>query len=831
MPGGIRDIGWRAVRRWLDGLLQDIRLGRRRMIRAPGFTAVAFITITLGVAGNTALFALFEALLLRPPPYAEPEELVDIRLVAADDAFGSYSYPTLLDMEAATGSVFAGMTGAMPNIASFSDDSGRRDDLLHELVAGPYFQVLGIPAQVGRVFTPTEGTVAGADPVLVLSDAFWRRSFDADAGVVGRTVHLNGFPYTIVGVAPRGFHGVLPVLRPDFWALASMADQLSLNGPGSLEQRGQESFIVKARLAAGVTRTEAEAALGAFAEGLIASHSDRYADRTIVMTPTLSSPIHPGIDGVVVPVAGLVIGVMVLVLLIACVNLAGFLLARSEGRRREIAVRLALGARRGRLVCSLLTESVMLAVAGGTAGVVISLFLVDFLLNIKLPLPVDIVVDTRLNVTVLAFALGVTLSAALVLGLAPALRSTRTDASGALKDENAGGSHRAARVRAALAICQIAGAVVLLAAAVLFTRSLATAQRVDPGFGMHPAAIVWLEPGRGRSPAERRAFYDAYLARVAALPEVVSAGFITIVPLDGTATSTVTVNVPGVESPPGRTGHEIDWAGVDGAYFEAVGIPVVAGRLFNEEDDMESPPVAIVSEAMATTYWPGSSAVGGTYTTRDGTEVRVVGVVADTKVRSLGEDLRPLVYGPASQMSYVHGRVIARTAADPAAVLPVMLEMATELDPDVITIDAKTMEQHLAFRLLPGRITAVTVSLMGGLALLLAATGLYGIVSFSVAARRRELGIRISVGAEPDRLVGMMLKAGLTLLAVGLAIGIAMAVFLTRIVRNLVHGVEAFDPLILVGAVLLMTGVATLAAYVPAKRASQVDPVSILNEG
>ena len=831
MAGGIRVTGWRALRRWLDGLLQDIRLGWRRMIRAPGFTAVALVTITLGVAGNTAFFAVFEALLLRPPPYDDPEDLVYIRFVAPEDAFGSFSYPTFRDMEAATRSVFDGMTGAMPNIASFSDHTGGRDELLNELVAGPYFQVLGVPAQVGRVFGPDEGTVAGTDPVLILNDAYWRRSFDADPGVVGRTVRLNGFAYTIVGVAPRDFSGVFPGLRPDFWALASMADQISLNGPGSLERRGQESFMVKARLADGVTRTEAEAALGAFAEDLVTSHSDRYADRRIVMTPTLSSPVHPAVDGVLVPVAVLVMAVVVLLLLIACVNLSGFLLARAARRRRETAVRLALGAGRARLIRSLLTETTMLAVIGGAAGVFVSLFLIDFLLNIDLPLPVALEVDARLNATVLAFALGLTLAAAAVLGVAPALQSTRTDVSGTPKDENAGGSLRAGRMRAVLAISQIAGAVVLLVAAALFTRSLATAQRVDPGFGMHPAAIVWLEPGRTRSPDERREFHDAYLARVAALPEVVSAGFITIVPLDGTATSTLTLTVPGIEPPPGRTGHEVDWVGVGGDYFDAVGIPVVAGRLFDDRDGMASAPVAIVSEAMAATYWPGRSAVGGTFTTRDGTEVRVVGVVGDTKVRSLGEELRPLVYGAVSQMPNPHGRVVARTAVDPATVLPAMLELATDLDPGVITINARTMEQHLAFRLLPGRITAVTVSLMGALALLAAAIGLYGIVSFSVAARKRELSIRISVGAEPDRLVGMMLKAGLTLLAAGLAIGIALAVVLTRIVRHLVHGVEAFDPLILVGVVLLLTGVATLAAYVPAKRASRVDPVSILNEG
>lgn len=831
MPGSIRGIGWRALSGWLDGLLQDIRLGWRRMIRAPGFTAVALITIALGVAGNTAFFAVFEALLLRVPPYDDPEDLAYIRFVAPEDAFGSFSYPTFRDMEAATRSVFDGMAGVMPNIASFSDDSGRRDDLLHELVAGPYFQVLGVPAQVGRVFAPSEGTVKGADPVLVLHDAYWRQSFDADPGVVGRAVRLNGFPYTIVGVAPPDFSGVFPGLRPDFWALASMADQISLNGPGSLERRGQESFMVKARLADGVTRTDAEAALAAFAERLITSHGDRYADRRIVMTPTLSSPVHPAVDRVLVPVAVLVMAVVVLVLLIACVNLAGFLLARAERRRREIAVRLALGAGRARLIRSLLTETAMLAVIGGAAGVFVSLFMVDFLLNIDLPLPVALEVDAHLNTTVLAFALGLTLAAAGVLGLAPALQSTGTDGSGTPRDGNADGSHRAGRMRAVLAISQIASAVVLLVAAALFTRSVATAQRVDPGFGMHPAAIVWLEPGRGRSSDERRAFYDAFLTRVAALPEVVSAGFITIVPLDGTATSTLMLNVAGIEPPPGRTGHEIDWVGVDGDYFDAVGIPVAAGRLFNDGDDMESAPVAIVSEAMAATYWPGRGAVGGTFTTRDGTEVRVVGVVGDTKVRSLDEDLRPLVYGAASQMPHAHGRVVARTAVDPATVLPVMLEIATDLDPDVVTLNAKTMEQHLAFRLLPGRITAVTVSLMGALALLVATIGLYGIVSFGVAARRRELSIRISVGAEPDRLVGMMLKAGLTLLGAGLAIGIALAIVLTRIVRNLVHGIAAFDPFITVGVVLLLTGVATLAAYVPAKRASRVDPVRVLNEG
>lgn len=801
------------------------------MMRAPWLTATALIIIGLGVGGNTALFTVFETVLLRPPPYEDPEELVDIRLVEPGDALGTFSYVTFREMEAATRGVFAGLTGVTFSKTSFRDDRGRRDDVFIELVAGPYFQVLGMGAQAGRVFTPTEGVEAGADPILVLSDSYWRHRFGADPGVVGCSVRLNGHPYTIAGVAQSDFGGSFRGLKPDLWAPASMADQLSLNGPGSLERRGVESFMVKARLADGVTLPEADAVLGAFAETLIASHRDRYTGRSIVTTPVLSSPIHPAVNPTVVPIAGLAMGVAILLLLIACVNLTGFLLAREERRRREFAVRLALGAGRGRLIRSLMTETAMLAVIGGTIGVVLSVFLVDLILGIRLPLPVTIELDTRLNAPVLMFALAVTAAAALVLGLAPALQSTRADVSSTLKDENARGPNRAARMRAALVVIQVAGAAILLVAAALFTSTLANARRVDPGFGTHPAVIAWTEPGPGRPADERRAFFDEYLKRVAALPEVVSAGFITLVPLDRTATSTVTLNVPGIAPPPGRAGHEIDWAAVGGRYFDAAGISVIAGRLFDDRDRMGSLPVAIVSETMASTYWPGRTAVGGTFTMRDGTEVGVVGVVGDTRVRSLNEDPRPVVYGPASQMPRVHGRVVARTTVDPAAVLPAMLELATDIDPGVIIIDAKTMEQHLAFNLIPVRITALMISLMGVLALLVAAVGLFGIVSYSVAARRRELGIRATVGAEPGRLTGMMLKAGLTLAGAGLAIGIALAVAFTRIVRNSVSGVEVFDPSTAVGVLLLLTGVAVLAAYVPARRASRVDPVDILNEG
>ena len=818
-------------REWAAGLLQDMRLGWRRMIRAPGFTAVAIISIAIGVGGNTALFTLIEALILRPPPYADPEELVDIRLTEPDDVFGTFSYPTFREMEEATKPVFDGIAGVMFNMVNLSDGTGRRDNLLNELVAGPYFQVLGVGAQVGRVFDAGEGVNPGADPVVVLSDGYWRRAFAGDPGVVGRSVRLNGFTYMIVGVAQPDFAGIFPGMRPDIWAHASMSDQISLNGPGSLQRRGQESLMVKARLADGVSLAEARTVVGTFADDLIAAHGDRYANNRMQVTRTLDSAIHPALDRIVVPVAGLVMVVGALVLLIACVNLAGFLLARAEGRRREVAVRLALGAGRGRLIRGLLVETTMLAVLGGAAGLFLSVFLVDFMLSIELPLPVPVTVDARLNVTVLLFALGVSLLAGLGLGLAPALQSTRPDISSTLKDESTGGTERAGRMRSVLVVGQVAGTVVLLVAAGLFARSLIAAQQVDPGFGRHPAAIAWLEPGPGRTADERRAFYDTYLERVAALPGVVSVGTMTIIPLEGTGTSTIGLNVPGVDPPPGRSGHEIDWAGIGGDYFDAVGIPIVAGRFFNSGDNMDSDPVAIVSETMAARFWPGQDAVGRTYTMSDGTVVRIVGVAGDTKVRTLSEAPRPLVYGPAGQMPYVHGRVVARTAVDPAPIVPAMLTLASELDPGVITINSKTMEQHLSFMLMPARISALALGLMGTLALLLAAVGLYGIVAYSVAARRRELGIRMSIGAGPGRLVVMVLIAGLKLVAMGVVIGLALAVVLARVVQGSVYGVSSFDPVTFGGVAVLLTGVAALAAYLPARRASRVDPVHALKEG
>ena len=804
----------------------DLKVALRRMRRAPGFTFLAVLSIALGVGANTALFTLIDELILTPPPFEEPERVVDIRHIEPGDAFGTLSYLSFRELEDATAEAFEGVTAVMFNMVSRNDDGGPAENLLNELVAGPFFQVLGIGAQVGRVFESTEGIEAGADPVVVISDRYWRRAMGADPAVVGSTIRLNGHPYVIVGVADPEFEGLMPGLPADIWAHASMSDQLSLNGANALSSRGQESFMAKGRLRDGVTLAQARTVTSTFGDELLAAHPDQYQGNSFAVTPVLDSPIHPALDSVMVPMAALIMAVVGLVLLIACVNLAGFLLARAEGLRREVAVRLALGARRGRLVRSLLTETAVLAIVAGLLGVVMSVVLVDVLLGVDLPLPIPITVEPEVNLRVLAFGLGTTALAGLILGLIPAAQSSRADVAGTLRDESTGGSARRVKLRDVLVVGQVAVSVVLLIGAGLFIRSLMASQAVDPGFGSRPAAIVQLELPPDRTPEARHAFFDELQRSVAAVPGVAEVGLMSRIHLDATGTSGTTLTVPGVDPPPGRTTHAVDLAMVDGAVFEVLGIPLVSGRVFNEADNADSDPVAVVSEAFAERFWPGVDPVGSTFSSQ-GAEVRIVGVVADTKVHRMSEGPTPMLYRPADQGN-PWGRLVAATTVDPESVLPELVAAARAVDPGVIVIGSMTMADHLGFLLIPARISAFMLMLMGALAAFLAAIGLYGIMAYNVAARSREMGIRMSVGAEPGRLITMVLGAGMKRVGIGILIGLGLALPAAQLIRGSLYGVAALDPLTFGGVAVLLTLVAAVAAYLPARRASRVDPTHAL---
>ena len=817
---------------WTAGLVQDIKLGWRRSIRAPGFSAVAVAVVAIAVGGNTALFGVIEALILRPLPYAEPEELVDIRLNDPGHNLGVFSYPVFRELEDATKEVFADMSGSMMNRVHLSDGAELHDNPFNELVAGPYFQVLGVDAQVGRVLDPSAGAVAGADPVVVLSDEYWRRTFAGDPGVVGRTVWLNGFPYTIVGVAARGFGGVVRGIKSALWSHASMADQISLLGAGSLEKREFDSFMVIGRLADGMPLADAREVVAAFAEHLFAAYPGIYRDHRIEVTPTLASAVHPLFDETIVPVATLATSVLALLLLLACLNLASILVARAERRRHEFAVFLALGAGRGRLVRSLLTESTMLALFGGAAGVYLSVFLMRVITSIRLPVSLPISIDARLNAPVFLFALGLALLAGLLVGMGPALQFTRPGISDILKGKRAGGTRGSAWVRSVLLAIQVATTAMLIVAAGALLRSWFSAHQVDPGFGRHPAVIASLAPGSGRSVDEHRAFYDAYLQKVTNIPGVVSAGSTTAIPLQLSSRATLRLWIPGVDPPPGETSHLVDWGVVGGDYFAVMGIPMLAGRLFDSRDDARSGTVTIVSETMAEHFWPDQDPLGRELAfCADCGRATVVGVAGDTRVRSLSEPPRPFVYTAMAQSPYVRGTVVARTSGNPAQVLPAMLALANEMDPQVVTLDAKTMDQHLSFTLIPARITAVLFGAIGIFALLLAAIGVYGIVGYTVAARQRELAIRMALGVTPWRLVSSVLWSTMKLISAGLVSGLLLAVAAAHLPWSPPHAIRELDPIDLVGTAVLLSTVGLLAAYLSVRRAIRLDVVHALKEG
>lgn len=819
-----------AMANWIRELLEDLKSSRRRMTGAPGLAAVAVILLAIAIGVNTVLFSVVETLVLRPTPHAEPEELVDIRLMGHEPNLGTFSYPTFRELESATTEVFDGVAGAARNVIRLEDGTGMHYSPYHELVAGPYFQVMGVDAQLGRVPGPGDDTTAGGNPVVVLSDDTWRRKFDGDPGVVGRTVRLNGFPYTIVGVTAPGFRGAFHETRSELWVHAANADRIVIGGPGSLEMRRLRSFKVVGRLADDVTIADVELVVGAFADYLGATYPRYYRDHRIEVRPALTSAVHPSVERTIVPVATLATGVLAILLLLACLNLASLLVARSETRRNELAVQLALGVGRGRLVRSFLVEGTVLALLGGALGVYLSVLLIEFIASVEVRAAIPFAIDARLNGTVLVFALCMSLLAGLLVGLGPAIQSTRRGISPVLREKHAPGARSTLRARHAILAIQVAAAVILIVAAGSLVRSWISARRIDPGFGKHPAVIVPLVPGPSRPKSEQRAFYDAYMEGVKEIPGVVSAGMATFVPLRATSTGALKVAIPGVDAPSNDNGHWVDWAIVGGDYFDAMGIPLLAGRVFDSADDAGSGRVSIVSKTMAELFWPGLDPVGQKVDlcTGKGCWATVVGVVGDVRTRTLFEPHRPFMYTPAPQSLYRPGSVVARTSGDPDELIPAMLALATDLDPNAISANARTMEEHLSLTLVPARIVVVLLGAIAIFALFLAVVGIYAMVGYSVTSRSRELAIRISIGARPRQLVSSVVRSTMGFVAIGLAVGLLLAAAAAHVTWDSPQWMSAPNGFDYAGASILLTALGASAAHLSARNATRVDPAQAL---
>jgi predicted permease len=814
----------------MDILSQDLKYAVRRLFGSPGFTLVAILSLALGIGANTALFTVVNRLMLEGVGLSDPATLVQVYTSEEEGyPYSTSSYPDYFDLRDRN-QVFEDVVAHAMFFAQSEVDGGEPMLSMGEVVSGNYFDVLGVRPALGRGFSPEEDETPETHPVVVIGFDYWERVFGGDPAIVGRTLRILRKPYTIVGVAPEGFGGMWPGISVDMWVPSMMTDHVNRAFGGTrLENRGSRSLFLTARLAPGVTAEQAAEYVATFSRGLAEAYADTNEGRIMTALPAQDVALHPFVDRALLPVAGLLFAVVGLVLLIACTNLASFLLARGADRKKEIAVRLALGARRWTLVRQLMTETVVLAVLGGLGGLLLAQWTLSLVVGFQPPIPIPINLDLSPNGTVLWFTLLVAVAAGMLFGLVPALQSTRPDVAPTLRDESgavAGGRSRWS-LRNGLVVAQVSLSFVLLIGAGLFVRSLQKAQAIDPGFYTGAAAMVW--PNLEMSyitEEEGVVLWEELVQRASALPGVTGVTLADRMPL-GVTVQTTEVLPDGVTPPEGLDGFDVDYAVTDEHYFEVMAVPLVAGRGLASTDVAEGEPVAVVSEAFVRQFWPGETGLGRTLSRR-GREYRVVGVARDTKVRTLGESPRPYVYFSHRQNYNPVLNVVIRGTLPEPELLGQLQTMVRETRSDLVVLSASTMRDHLAIPLYAPRMAAMLLGVFGGLALALSGIGLYGVVSYSVARRTREVGIRMSLGADARKVVRMVVVSGMRLVAVGGILGLMLSATVTWLLSRFLYGVSTTDVATFVAIPLVLTLVAMVAAFIPARRASRVNPVEAL---
>ncbi|MGE4066087.1 MAG: ABC transporter permease [Vicinamibacterales bacterium] len=820
-------------------MLRDLRQGLRQLARRPAFAAAAIASLALGIGLNTTLFSVVNAVLLKDTSLRDPDRLVEVYTGFDEYPNLSTSYPDFLDLRQAA-DAFEGLA-ASAFVRGILSTGGRPHLVSGEVVTANYFDLLGVTPGLGRGFAAGEDA-EGANPVLVLAYGLWQRQFGGDPGVLGRTLEVSGQAYTIVGVAPPTFAGTMPGLQPDFWAPLGMVDRLSFSGiqmtagnedaPSRLNRRGWRWLFVKGRLAPGRTLEEARAQVETLYSRLSTEYPETNEKSYGSVLPSAGVRFHPLVDGYVKAASAVLLVAVGLVLLIACGNVANMLLARGQARKRELAIRAAVGAGRGRLVRQLLTEGLVLSVIGGGLGVLVAWWAGQLLTGLTTDvLPVPIRFNYAVDGTVLAFAAAVSLGTAVVFGLAPAWSASTPDLVPALKEAVGGSDGRRRRVtmRDALVIGQLALSLVLLVAGALLGRGLLSARGTDLGFDPGPVAVLGFNlQMNGYDEDRAAAFRQRALEAVAAQPGVLAVSTASRLPLSPDVNMEGTL-VPGHDQP-GDDPTPIDEVEVGADYFTAVGVPIVSGRAVTRDDVERHARVVVVNETMARQYWPGRDAVGQLIYLdgfdRDPHEV--VGVSRDHKVRSVGEEPRAYMHVPAGRSRNIV--IIARMAGGRSAeaAVPTLQSALWALEPDIVFTEATTASAVAASTVAPTRIGAALLGAFGALALLLAAVGLYGVVAYSVSLRTREVGLRMALGAERGAVVRLVLGQGARLAAAGIAIGLLVSAGVGKVLESLLYGVSAFDPVAYgVAAVLLFT-VAVSANLIPALTASRIDPVRAL---
>ncbi len=798
-------------------MLSDLRQALRFLLKAPGFTALVVIVLALGIGATTAIFSIVNGVLFKPLPFGDPSRLVALQVATRGEP-DDVSYPDVRDWAEAK---------TIDRVAAYAENGatltgvGEAESLPVVAVAGDFFETLGVSPLRGRWLTAADDVKGGAR-FMVISEALWTRRFARADDVIGRAVTLDGQPATIVGIMPASFEFPFDAEPVQAW-LPTHA--LSLTAQFA-DQRGASFLRGVGHLRAGATLSQANAELATIAARLAAQYPESNRNRTVSVVPLQLVLVHDYQTGLFVLFA--TVG---LVLLIACANVANLLLARGTARRREMAIRTALGASRGRLVRQLLTEAAVLAFVGGGAGLLLASWCEAALVAAS-PMDIPRLHGVRLDGAVLVFTLAISMLTAIAFGIVPALQASRTEAGDTLKDEGRGSSGgRSGRVRQTLIIAEIALSFVLLAGAGLLVRSLLHLQQVDPGFVADHAASIDLMLPQARYPdaAANTAFYRRLLDRVHAIPGVATAGISTTLPLSGSSIG-VGFAVEGREDDTVHAQTSPRFFAVSPDYFTAMRIRLLQGRAFSEHDTDTSPEVAIVSAAIAQRFWPGTSAIGKrvklNYNKSGWREV--VGVVADVKGSTLVEPATGAVYAPFPQTPWPFMSAITRTAGDAAGVSSALRAAVPAIDPMLAPPEVKLLTTYVDHATATSRFTAALIGSFAGLALLLAGFGLYGIMSHHVAQRQREIGIRMALGAQVADVRSLVAAQALALGAVGIGLGLAGALAATRALHSLLFGVGTADPATFGGVCAVLASVVCAAAYLPARRATRVDPMTAL---
>jgi predicted permease len=817
----------------MERLWKDIRFALRTFTKSPAFALTAVSSLALGIGVNTTIFTIINTLFLNPLPVDRVSEIVAVYTVDKNNTsqLGSVlqvSYPNYKDFRDRNNS-FSSMAAYSFPIAGSVSTGAEGEPIFVELVTGNYFATLGVRPLLGRMIGTEDDRVPGASPVMVLGHRMWQRQFGGKRDVLGQTVMVNGTVFTVVGVAPEGFRGVNSLFGPDAWAPVMMYRELLPSQFRSwVDERRALAFNVAARLKPGVTIQQASAEMVALAKSLETEYAAPNQGRTTTLRPLTTATIFPGVREALVLGGAVLMVIVGLVLLIACSNVANLLLARATARTQEIAVRLALGANRSRLVRQLMTENVLLSLIGGALGVLVAVWSLRVIWSTRPALAPQNFVEPRLDATVLAFTLGISVVTGVVFGLAPAIQSSRASVVGALKDNtrSAGRRRRTFGLGNLLIVGQVALSLVALITAALFLRSSQAASHIDPGFDSEHVAVMTVTPGQqGYEQPRGEQFYRDVLTAVRAVPGVTAASWGTNLPLFGFVQRSLFVE--GRESLPPVLTTTID---VDAGYFDTTSIALLKGRDFREAD-RTGPPVAIVNDTMARRYWPNSDALGKRFRFYVEQEYReVVGVVKTVKYATLGEDPQPAAYRPLQQAYSDTAVLYVRAARDPAAIIEPVRRVIHQNDPRIPVQNAQVVKDVISQSLWAVNLAAGLLGVFGLLALVLACVGLYGVMSYSVGQRTREIGLRMALGAGRRDVLGLVLRQGLTLVGAGVVLGVAGAFAASRLVRTLLFQSPS-DPLSFIGASGALIGVAVLASLVPARRASRVDPVITLRDG